>query len=269
MRTRLMILTGLMGVWAMQASAHDFWIEPTSYTLENAGAVSVYTKVGHGAEQSAWPISPHRIVGLRSLGPGGLIDHQSSIQRKTGSPFEVTLSGEGVHIVFLESTNSFSALEGDKFDNYIKEEGVLPLQVHRAQLADRSVPGRELYSRRGKTLIKVGAGDAMADDVTKPVGMTLEIVPKVNPFQLDDGEAFPFHVEYHGQPVSGATIHVTKLDEPDVTMQLTTDPTGMAQIAQLQSGSWMLHTVWGEPVEGLLNNADYVSVFSSLTFEID
>ena len=67
----------------------------------------------------------------------------------------------------------------------------------------------------------------------------------------------------------GATVHVTQLDQPDVAMQVRTNAVGLAKIDELPGGSWLLHSVWGEPARGLLNEADYISVFSSLTFKID
>ena len=65
-----------------------------------------------------------------------------------------------------------------------------------------------------------------------------------------------------------ATIHVTKLDEPDFSTTLLTGSGGIAEMPELLSGRWLFHTVWSSRAQGLLNDADYITVFSSLTFDI-
>ena len=54
---------------AIPASAHDFWIEPADFTPDAAGTVEVDVFVGHGEDKTGWPVAPHRIIGLRCLGP--------------------------------------------------------------------------------------------------------------------------------------------------------------------------------------------------------
>jgi uncharacterized GH25 family protein len=259
----------MMGSSLLPAAAHDFWIEPDTFEIASDASLSVSARVGHGADQSAWPSLPHRIVGLRSLGPDGLRDHQSGLSAGGTGTFKLPPLSEGVHVVFLESTNSFSELAAAPFADYVEAEGITPIARHRAATESTEEPGRELYSRRGKTLVKVGATPGSQAHVTSPLGLTLEITPRENPFTHTPGAPFAVSVLYRGRPVEGATLHITQLDQPEISMQARTGADGLAQVETLSSGTWLFHTVWAEPADGLLNSADYSTVFSSLTFRID
>lgn len=260
--------TFLTSNWS--ANAHDFWIETVEPDTVSEETVSVIAKTGHGIDQSNWPLVPHRITSLKSIGPGGVKDHQSAITGavRTGT-FEFTDLDEGPHILAIESGNSYSELPAERFAAYIEEEGILPIKYDRELSGLTDNPGKELYSRRGKTLVQRGANSAATSHITQPIGMTLEITPLQNPFSISDGSPFQVQVHYRGTPIDGATIHVTKLDDPDVTATLATRSDGVAELSKISSGRWLFHTVWSSPAKGLLNDADYITVFSSLTFDIE
>ncbi len=251
------------------AHAHDFWIETETPPHERAASVSVIAKTGHGADQSNWPIVPHRITTLKSIGPGGVRDHQAAIMDavQTGW-FRFLDLGQGTHILAIESNNSYSELPAETFNVYIEEEGILPILRDREAAEKKHRDGKELYSRRGKTLVSVGPQTDANPHLTTPIGMTLEITPLQDPFGIAPGSPIQVQVHYQGRPVDRATIHVTKLDEPDISTTLVTGSSGIAEMPELASGRWLFHTVWSSPAQGLLNDADYITVFSSLTFDI-
>ena len=251
------------------ANAHDFWIEAEIPESAYADTVSVIAKTGHGVDQSNWPIVPHRITTLRSIGADAVQDHQSAISAaaQTGR-FAFTDLSPGAHILAIESGNSYSELPAEAFEAYIEEEGILPITRHRTRTGTSGDPGKELYSRRGKTLVNVGTQRDANPHLTKPIGMTLEITPLQDPFKVASGSSIQVQVQYQGRAIEDATIHVTKLDEPDVSTTLRTAADGIAELSEVSSGRWLFHTVWSSPAEGLLNGADYITVFSSLTFDI-
>ena len=249
------------------AHAHDFWIEPQSYTPDAPGQLAMDILTGHGEDTADWPLAPHRVIGLRSLGPDGLVSHATGAGSLQGD-VAPELASEGLHMLFIETTNSFSALPAEDFNDYIEEEGVLPISAHRLQNDLEAAEGRELYSRRGKALVKVGCDGAGDDTVwSQPLGLTLEVIPGTNPFDWDAGEAFPVSVQFHGAAAASATLHVTQLDG-DGGFTIKTGADGKADLSEaLSEGRWLVHTVWAEAAPGLLNEADYQTVFSSFTFE--
>ena len=252
------------------AKAHDFWIEADQQHVMAGETVSVTAKTGHGIDQSLWPIVPHRITSLRSINADGVEDHQTAILGAIDTGiFNFSDLEEGTHILAIESGNSFSELPVETFMSYVEEEGILPIARDREWNGDGISSGKELYSRRGKTLVQVGSRPEAGRHLTKPIGMTLEITPTENPFDIAPGSSMNVQVHYRGQPVDGATIHVTKLDQPDVSTTLRTRSDGIAEMPRISEGRWLFHTVWSSPAQGLLNGADYMTVFSSLTFDID
>ena len=251
------------------ANAHDFWIETVDADATPEASVSVIAKTGHGVDQSNWPLVPHRITSLKSIGPAGIKDHQSAIPEavRTGT-IEFSALDVGAHILAIESGNSYSELSAERFAAYVEEEGILPIIYDRELNGRTDHPGKELYSRRGKTLVQRGETSSPNTHITQPIGMTLEITPLQDPFSTADGSPFQVQVHYRGRPIDGATLHITKLDDPSFTQTLATSSDGIAELPKISSGRWLFHTVWASPAEGLLNEADYITVFSSLTFDI-
>lgn len=263
------VIAGAVLTSNWSANAHDFWIESVDLDTISETSVSVIAKTGHGVDQSNWPIVPHRITSLKSIGPDGIKDHQSSVANavRTGI-IEFTDLADGAHILAIESGNSYSELSADSFADYVEEEGILPIKYDRELNGRTDNSGKELYSRRGKTLVRIGEKSSTHAHITQPIGMTLEITPLRDPFSTPDGSPLQVQVHYRGTPLDGATIHVTKLDDPEFTETLATSSDGVAVLSDISSGRWLFHTVWASPANGLLNDADYITVFSSLTFDI-
>ena len=265
LKLSLLAASGAAGI----ASAHDFWVEPETFTPEAGQPVALDLFVGHGAEKSDWPVKPHRIIGLRSVGPDGLTNQADGADSLRGN-LSATLDTVGTHVVFVETTNSFSELEAGKFNDYVADEGIRPIALERARQRMEEAPGRELYSRRGKALLQVGCPSSDEGNWKQELGLTLEIIPGKNPVKWDDGDALPMKVMFHGTPVPGATLHVTNLDDDSLQFTAETNGDGMVDIASsLSEGRWLVHTVWAEPAEGLLENADFQTVFSSFTFDTE
>ena len=101
--------------------------------------------------------------------------------------------------------------------------------------------------------------------MTRPLGLTLEIVPDRNPYALRAGEELPVRVYYRGAPLPGARVTMTDLradDRPAAVRR--TDGQGRARFP-MRPGAWMLNVVWSNPSERD-PRADFETIFSSLTF---
>ena len=126
------------------------------------------------------------------------------------------------------------------------------------------IAGKELYSRKAKTIVQVG--DAVTNNVLKPIGHTLEIVPLEHPYKLA-GNTLSVQVLFKGKPLSNALIDAYSLVEHSAKEQaVKTDSEGKATFKFDVEGPVILNTVWGVP---LTNSAaaDFETYFSSLTFE--
>jgi len=218
MKHILLTLTALTA-FSAQAHAHDFWVAPNSFQVEKTGVIPTSVMVGHPKDRSRWALNPHRVIALKSIGTDGITDHQSRMEKLTPSG-DILLSIEtpGTHLVTIETTSAISVLPAEKFNSYLKEEGLTPIIDHRKMKDTQDKEGSEIYSRRGKALIQVG------------------------PISLD---------------TDAGIIALKK-----------TDAKGHVTFERPDSGNWMLHAVWSDPLEDT-RQANYDTIFSSLSFGFD
>lgn len=262
MARRFLALAAL--VLAMPAFAHDFWIAPDKYRVPGPKAeIRASLRVGTASEVEDWNLRRERIVALRSFGPDGVADQQREIE--PGKPGIATLrfNAEGSHIVTLETVPAESDLPADEFNAYAAHEGLPSVLAWRKANGQERANGRETYARRAKSIVQTGA---RLTEVTRPVGLSLEIVPLRHPLSLKPGEALAVQLNFQGKPLSGARIAIESLSGvsgSDATA--ITDSVGRAAFTIPPKGNWKIATVWSVPITGN-PRADFDTLFASLTF---
>lgn len=255
-------------IWPNLALAHDFWLAPKTYEIAKPGPVPVSVMVGHPKDQNHWPVEPHRMISVRSVSKSGTQDQQMTVASYSAlKALPIKLETKGLHIIALETTSAKSVLEAEKFNNYVEEEGITPILQARTLNGTLDTSGREIYSRRGKALVQVGTPDRKTSKfVSRPLGQTLEIVPLMNPYALKSGEDFTTKVYYRGVPTPGVSVGLVSLDtEAGHISTAVSDFQGNVTIKRPETGAWMLHAVWSDPMENT-DDADFDTIFSSLSF---
>jgi uncharacterized GH25 family protein len=248
--------------------AHDFWLQPRFYSLPVNGATTLSIQVGHGPLRQPSPLTLDRITLLRSIGPRGAVDLKSTLVAGQGvfnSP--ISFSGPGTYVLALETNPAASVLPAIRFNDYLKFEGLTPALRLRAASGTTDVPGREIYSRRTKAIVQIGPPTAEGGaQVTRPLGMTLEIVPEKNPYRLKTDEPLPVRVLYEGRPLAGALVMLTNLEFDGHPLEThLSDAAGRAAFHFPLIGTWLINVIWTQPIKGD-PDADYDTTFSSLTF---
>ena len=115
-------------------------------------------------------------------------------------------------------------------------------------------------------MVQIGTTDAAQPLVTTPLGLSLELVPGVNPFTLKANDQLPVKVLLNGRPLAGATVKLNNLDDDSMPVEThISDASGQTQFRARTAGKWQLNVIWTRP---LANNpqADFDTTFSSLTF---
>ncbi len=248
------------------ALGHDAWMSVDAFEAEDARPAVLRFWVGHGGERDPWSVAPHRIAGLRSLGPGGLTDHQAALDPTTPTgPVSVDL-GPGDHVLALDSYRSLIELEAERFNTYVKKEGIVPIARHRAATGATNAPGTEAYARHMKALVRRGGPLASAAAVSRPLGQALEIIPLANPYALEPGDPFPLALYHHGRPVMGATLRLNAIGAATAAATAKTDADGEAVFARPARGDWYVHAIWSEPAPDIPGDVDYATGFASLSF---
>jgi len=262
-------LAGLLAVVAAPAAAHDFWIQAHPFDTPIPNRVLLTIQVGHAQFRDRWGVDASHVVAFHTIGPDGDIDRKSDL--RLGSPGYdaiISLDHPGSYIMAMQSTQSPSQLPFLRFNDYVTFEGISPIIEQRKRLHQERADGRELYSRRAKTLLQVGPVDAASiARVTRPVGLSLEIVPEKHPLALGADRVLPLHVLFNGRPLGGATVKLTNLDaDAEPVEKEITGRDGRTAMHIPKPGKWQLNVIWSAPIHD--PRADFATTFSSFAFEI-
>ena len=224
-------------------------------------------EVGHGSFRQQWGADGGHLLALQDVAQSGQIDLRPLFKPGGTAPHLTRVfRTPGLHIISLVSTDAASNLPSIRFNDYINVEGLTPAVDARTRGGTMNGNGRELYSRRAKAMVQVGSATPN-DDVlaSKPLGLTLEIVPLRNPYSLGDDHVLPVQILYNGRPLPGALVKLTNLEFDARPLQaVRSNAAGRASFQVPQVGSWLVNVIWTRPVKS--RDADFQTVFSSLTF---
>ena len=267
MKIRIAALSLLM--IAYPAAAHDFWIQPTRFQVDPGTPIALTFQIGHGKFRDRWN-NNKRILSLNDFYRG--VPRDLRPQLRNGGSFDLAMSGAapGLHVIALQSNYATSELPANRFNDYAREEGLVPIQAARKSGGKTNAPGRERYSRRAKALIQVGqSATASQAFATRPIGLKLEIVPDRNPYALGANRMLPVHVLYNGRRLPNATVKLTNLDSDERPVAIAvTDRAGRARFRVPTTGAWLINVIWSEAVRND-PKVEFDTTFSSLTFGYD
>jgi uncharacterized GH25 family protein len=252
------------------AQAHEFWLMPQSFSVPPAQAFQLELRVGAGWPGESLGRNPAYIERF------GLLDAKGELRiggQPGADPAGVVLSKvPGAAWAVFRSKHSALTLEADKFESYLREEGLEHIIEARRLSGTSQAPGREMYSRCAKSLLQVGTNaKTPAALLKRNTGLMLELIPQTDPQQLRGGGAFTVQLLYLNQPLRGALVRAlpqTAIDGVSAA-QITgrTDDQGRVTLPLSKGGVWLLNAVHMVVAAPQLN-ADWESVWSSLTFEL-
>jgi uncharacterized GH25 family protein len=263
--------TLLMGlIYGVPAEAHDFWVQPAQYWLQPQIPSSITLQVGHGPFRQRSPIPFSRILRFEAIGSDGVGNDLRGTLHLGGSADDgsVTFSQPGAYVLVLETDNrAQSHLPAIRFNDYLKVEGLTPALDQRERLHKTDRDGSENYSRQAKAIVQIGPPDANSQiQVTRPLGLPLEIVLEASPYARPQPRALPIRVIYEGQFLEGALVKLTHLENDAVPLEThVTDSTGRATFVMPTEGNWLLNVIWTKPLPGS-RETDFETIFSSLSF---
>lgn len=265
------VLLGLFVCFrATQASAHDFWLQPSEYWITPDALTPFTLQVGHGPLRQRSPIPPRRITRFQAIAPmGAVIDmHEQLTLGQTAEDGEFRFTAPGAYVLVLQTDDRAQThLPSIRFNDYLKVEGLTPALEQRARLNQMDRDGSERYSRCAKSIVQIGpAGAGPQGQVSKPVGLPLEIVPEANPYGVQRPAHLPIRVLYENRPLAGAMVKLTNLNDDATPFEVhLTDQDGRASFSMPASGAWLLNVIWTKALPSS-DEADFETVFSSLSF---
>jgi uncharacterized GH25 family protein len=258
---RLLVLVSLFAASA-SLSAHDFWIEPTGFAADLGRVVGVKLRVGQDFHGDPVPRRDELIGDFVVVDAGG---RRQVVGRDGSDPAGLLrVTSSGVMVIGYRSRPSPVTLPADKFTAYLKEEGLERVIAARARSNASERDGREIFSRAAKSLVR--SGTAGAGDRT--LGFPIELVAERNPYQMKSGESLPVRLMYQNAPLAGALIVAFNQRHPYRKQRVRADRDGRATFTLDEPGPWMVKAVHMVPAPAG-SNADWESLWASLTFEID
>jgi hypothetical protein len=257
MRKTLIAAAALLA--ATRAQAHDFWIEPSTFRAAPGATISLGLRVGQDFIGDPVPrlsafIATFSVVedgASRDIGGSDHIDPAGFLR----------IEGETTATISYASTGAAIELPAVEFENYLQLYGLRNIIASRASRGERDRVGRERFFRYAKALI---AGRRPSSDVTRPRGLTYEIVPDDDP----TARCAPFrgHVLYNGKPLANALVVALLHGQPTVHLETHSDDDGAITLPLSGPGIWLIKSVhmvraW------FFASEDWDSFWASLTFE--
>ena len=217
-------LFGLFGLCAAQpALAHEVWLEPQKYQVENGQPIVAALKNGQDFEGIELGWFAGRIATFDKIVRG----KRSILEGRTGDlpAVQGLVTDPGLVVLVYQSTPQSLTYENwEKFLSFIENKDLASSLPSRFLPDASDLPPKELYTRHVKSLIAVGHGKGEDQET----GLETEIIALANPYRDDVSRGLPLRVLYQGRP--RATTQVEVFDRaPNGTVTVTrlrTDASG-------------------------------------------
>jgi uncharacterized GH25 family protein len=261
-RTRLgALVAGATLAAGVPLLAHDMWIEPTTFLPESGQVVAVKLRVGQDLLGDPLPLDPalvnqfvvedaagrRPVVGRNGADPAGLL----------------RVAVPGLLVIGYRSNPSSIELAAEKFNQYVKDEGLDAVAAVREQRHELNAVAHERFARCAKSLILAGTpSDAPGD---RRLGFTLELVAERNPYALRAGQDLPVRLTYENRPLAGALVVALNRQHPSEKQSARTDKDGRVRFQLRPGGMWLIKAVHMVPAPAGVQ-ADWDSFWASLTF---
>ncbi|HXD17338.1 MAG TPA: DUF4198 domain-containing protein [Vicinamibacterales bacterium] len=262
-RTVSVLVVAAIATSGATLSAHDMWVEPTTFAPAAGEIVGVRLRVGQDLLGDPIPRDPallrqfivddsegrKPVVGRDGLDPAGYVRAATA----------------GLLVVGYHSHPSSVELPAEKFNQYLKEEGLDAIAALRAARGQSGAVGKETFTRCAKSLLLSGPAGASQRD--HALGFTLELVAERNPYALAAQQDLPVRLTYEGRPLAGALVVAINQSRPSERQAVRSDKAGRARFRVSDSGMWLIkavHMIDAPPG----STADWASYWASLTFAL-
>ena len=246
-------------------AAHDMWIEPTTFTPDVGQVVGAKLRVGVDLAGEALPRSAALIDQFVVVDAAG---RQPLAGRERADPAGVLRArAPGISVIGYHSRPSRVELASDKFDAYLREEGLDDILASRSGDAARRAGTREQFFRCAKSLLLVGPPDEAQGD--RVLGFPLELVAEGNPYLQGAGDDLAVRLIYEGRPLAGVLVVAIRRGDAVERLAARSDADGRVRLRLKDAGMWLIKAVHMVPAPpGLSSDTDWSSYWASLTFAL-
>lgn len=265
MKKRIVFTVIVMIAWSL-AQAHEFWLQPREFRYKVGEEMKVDFMVGENFTGEFWNLDVHKVEKLDMYCTGMNKNLLKDVRTSKGTNLIYKFDKEGTHLLSMESNFASIELQGEKFNAYLKEDGLEDILDERTRSNNLDKPAKEFYKRFAKLLVQ--SGNKTDESYKRRIGFRYEIFPLSNPYTLRVGDYLECRVMWEGKPAPHVQVKVWSHIGNRIFLQpIYTEDDGTIKFPISGGGPWMVSAVKMIPSEK--EGADYQSFWASLTFEID
>jgi uncharacterized GH25 family protein len=241
--------------------AHEFWLEPQKFLLSIGEKINFRVFVGENFTGENVDFSLFEIKKFSHYSGKDKKNINGQLTEQNLSDF-LHFDTEGNHLIAFNNSNKHIELEAEKFNEYLKDDGLDNVAAYRKKHKELNKKGTEQYQRCVKTLVQVGN---IHDDTYRiNTGMRLEIIPEQNPYTSD--KSLTFNVLFDNKPLKNALVVVwQKGVETPNKRNFRSDAKGQIKFSFEPKGIWMVSAV-NMVRHTDTKEADWQSYWGSYTF---
>ena len=250
-----------------QASAHEFWLEPSKSRSSVNEEIPITIAVGQNFKGDTIPYIPDSTVRFDVYGPGGKVEQAGAAFAADPAGIVRPAGRRGLYIVAYQNKGTKTSIKADIFNKYLKDEGLDHILEHRAANGQMDQPGEEFYTRFPKTWVLAGDHVEAGRWAAAPSRLKFEMVPLSNPFVLRSGDLVTLQVLYDGQPIENIQVNTFVKGAPERIHAVRSDGNGRVTLNIDRAGRWMfaaVHAIPAPHIEGV----DWESFWTSLTLDV-
>ncbi len=246
------------------SNAHDFWLESQPFYSKPDKNVDIAIFVGEELFGDTLPNNSEKYSDFSYSSAQGRKKVLGEMGRYPAGYFKP--QKQGYYVIGYRSNEDIVNLPGEKFNSYLRKEGLDKIINYRSSTDTLNTPAKEVFSRCVKTFIKVG-DNPVVDYSGEPFGYTFELTPLQNPYNIKIGKVLQINASYLGKASKGSLIVAFTKESPKQKQKIRTDKNGNAAIVIDKPGIWIIKSV--NMIKSQRSNIDWESFWASITFKID
>lgn len=268
MKTKIIVsVAGLLCMASLLA--HECWIQPHTFFVSPGTALPFSIMVGENFSGEHWANRKTRTRRLLLFSASRTESLLEKMPTQDTIPLTATLIQPGTYLIYLHSHASYIELDAEKFNAYLKEDGISNILQRRENNKETNKPAREKYERFAKTFVQ--CGNVVSDITRKKTGDKLEMLLGSNPYQQKNNllDSLEILVQFDGKPLSNKQVTVWQKDETGKFLGKTnyaTDVKGQFFFQPDKKAIYLISTVHMIPAKD--TSYDYHSYWGSVSFEL-
>ena len=250
---------------AATSFAHDLWLVPQKFRINPGESLTISANTGMDFPNSVSAVTPDRINQFMLVGKSTKENITDLTLQGNSLVAKYAFEKPGTYVIGAALKPKEIKLTAEEFNEYLLHDGLSDIYELRKKEGILDKAAVEHYSKYPKTIVQVGK---ILDKIsTKPLGLPLEIIPKVNPYELKLGDDLEVTVLFQGKPLSTAEIAWSYPGRgEEFAGSKNTDENGLAAIPLIKAGPYVIRLIHMERVKK--ETHEWESYWTSLTFEV-